>query len=63
MKETSRRVPKVLVPFLGIGKKNQMDVVIYLRPETNGVDVESLLFQDLFSTLSWFTWPIFLDPT
>jgi hypothetical protein len=39
--------PKILVPYLGPGKLGQMDIVVYLRPETNGVDVESTLFREL----------------
>lgn len=35
--------PQVLVPYPGIGKENEQDIFLFLRPETNNYKVESLI--------------------
>ncbi len=40
------RKPSILIPYPGpFWKNNSQDIIVYLRPETNGVQVESTLFK------------------
>ena len=44
--ENSFRNPTVLIPYAGVcTDRSCHDVFVYLRPETNGVEVESTLFR------------------
>jgi hypothetical protein len=44
--EESCRLPSVLIPYPGAStEKNVQDVFVYLRPETNGVNVESAILK------------------
>ena len=44
-KEDVIRKPTIVLPYTdSSGREDEKDLFIYLRPETNGIQVESLLF-------------------
>lgn len=46
MDDNSTRKPTVLIPYGGpCGKTDCHDIFVYLRPETNGIEVESILLR------------------
>lgn len=50
MSDTSEAIPKIIIPFTGdCSDETCQDIVVYLRPETNGIQVESALFKVLKS--------------
>lgn len=50
MSESADATPKIIIPFTGgCSEESCQDIVVYLRPETNGIQVESALFKVLKS--------------
>lgn len=50
LKKKTTRLPTVIVPYMGPGvDRGFQDVFVYLRPETNGIKIESILMRALRS--------------
>ncbi|MCK5199565.1 MAG: hypothetical protein KAR21_14495, partial [Spirochaetales bacterium] len=53
-KETVSRNPTIVVPFAGACESTQcQDVFVYLRPESNGIAVESALMKGVSKIPDW----------
>ncbi len=53
-KEVSKRIPTVVVPFNGLCESSKcQDIFVYLRPESNGIAVESALMRGISLVPDW----------